>query len=400
MQNKPFVYSSFFRDRFALVFGLFVLVFFIVQQINHRFMLHDFEVYHSAAKAYLQGSQVYGVTFGLGSGYFKYSPFFLWLVAPFSLVPLELAKLLYYFVLAGCTLLVIGIIERYLADTFYPQEKDRSLVIRTVAVLICGSQLYRELHLGNINMILLLVSMQALIDSSRNKHLRAGLLLGLIMLIKPHFLLLFPLLLLAGEIAVFVFAMLMLGLGLLLPYLVDLTFSSDLTRQWIQAMSDHNVDFLYYPNTLYSLLYKAFGGLQALNTKIYLLGSLASVLMLVFGGMLYARLKRGRLDFNFWFLFLIAMVPSITNTDTEHFLFTMPLIVYVLHALMERRYPGLAEFAFIAFLCYGANYGDLVGRKASGWMTDNGLLGIGNVLVLVVALYINTFKNRTSETYA
>ncbi len=393
MSLKP-SYLPFFRDRFAIVFGLFIIVFFILQQINHRFMLHDFEVYHSAAKAYLHGEQVYGVTFGIGSGYYKYAPFFLWLTVPLALVPLELAKLLYYFVLAGCSLLVIGIIERFVADTFYPHEKERATLIRTFAVLICGSQLYRELHLGNINMILLLLSMQALIDINRKQRTRASILLGLIMLIKPHFLILLPLLFLSGQLAVFAFTLLSLGVGLLLPFLADRLFSTNLTQQWIQAMSDHNVDFLYYPNTVYSLLYRLVLSPFVVSVKHYLLYSLASMLMLVFGRIVFSRIKEGRVDLNFWFLFLLALIPSITNTDTEHFLFTLPIAVYLLNGLAERRYPALAEFAFIAFLCYGANYGDLVGKTASTWMTENGFIGIGNLCILAVALYVHSFHTQ------
>jgi hypothetical protein len=74
---KPYVpFIVFATVLFAAIFA--------IEKINERFWLNDFKVYYSAAQALISGEQVYGVPFGLDTGFYKYSPFVAMLFVPYT----------------------------------------------------------------------------------------------------------------------------------------------------------------------------------------------------------------------------------------------------------------------------------------------------------------------------
>jgi len=42
----------------------------------------------------------------------------------------------------------------------------------------------------------------------------------------------------------------------------------------------------------------------------------------------------------------------------------------------------------IAFVLYGGNIRDMVGKTISAWMTTNGILGLGNMMIVILALIV------------
>ena len=82
---------------YILIMALVFIAFGVIEAVNKRFWLHDFQVYYDAATNFFSGETVYGIPFGLGSGYYKYSPFGLFIFYPLTLVPFSIAKV-YYFI--------------------------------------------------------------------------------------------------------------------------------------------------------------------------------------------------------------------------------------------------------------------------------------------------------------
>ena len=77
---------------FILFASIIFAAVFIVEKINGRFWLNDFRVYYSAAQALVNHQQVYGIPFGLQTGFFKYSPFVAILFVPYTFFPFEVAR--------------------------------------------------------------------------------------------------------------------------------------------------------------------------------------------------------------------------------------------------------------------------------------------------------------------
>jgi hypothetical protein len=283
------------------------------------------------------------------------------------------------------------------------------LVILSACTLLVGVHWYRELHLGNINLILLLPLMVAYTCICTERNFLAGLLVGMVILFKPHFIILLPVMLWYRTFSPAAIAVgsVMLLLGSTHFLLGEL--GADLYNGWLASVSDHNAALIHTDgaekqaiNTVYSVVHKygigflfrdPFPGQEILT--------LGAVGLLVLGFLLFERThKQSRTGFFFLWIWSIALVPSLTLTDTNHFLFTAPLILWILSQWNTLRKDTVI---FIATVCglfaYSGNWADLLG-PLSPWMVDHSILGAGNLLILAIALKlrIQTIKRSSWVT--
>jgi hypothetical protein len=154
------------------------------------------------------------------------------------------------------------------------------------------------------------------------------------------------------------------------------------------VMMDHNApgELILAPNTLQHLVSAVvpttFPGIDALVTVAGFLVLYAALFFLMRGDVTDEEKKTGMV---LSFFACIAAIPNLTFTDTEHFLLLLPLIGFVL-ANFSGLPSGLKALAVIAFVMYGGNWFDVWGRTLSDAMGRAGVLGIGNALVIGVAL--------------
>ena len=81
------IISNIKKHPFVWMMVFLCLFFYILQNVNDRFWMNDLVVAYTAAQQLLSGQQIYGKAFGLGSGFYKYSPFTLFLFIPFAFLP-------------------------------------------------------------------------------------------------------------------------------------------------------------------------------------------------------------------------------------------------------------------------------------------------------------------------
>ena len=94
--------------------------------------------------------------------------------------------------------------------------------------------------------------------------------------------------------------------------------------------------------------------------------------------------------FTLAFFGLIAFIPNITVTDSEHFLFCLPLVCFII--CLFPKLPSWLKIVSIAALCaYGCNWHDLWGNRVSGALEGAGVLGIGNLAIILLSfgLYLS-----------
>ena len=94
--------------------------------------------------------------------------------------------------------------------------------------------------------------------------------------------------------------------------------------------------------------------------------------------------------FTFVYLLAIAFIPIITVTDSEHFLFSLPIVMYSLFLLFSNRPKAVWKKAvmILAYVMYGGNWHDLWGHSISVFFTQNGILGLGNILLIGMLVWI------------
>ena len=385
---------------FTAVFTLIAIALFVVEHINGRFWLNDFRVYYGAGAALLNNDPLYGVAHGLDSGVFKYAPMLALVYALFALLPYSLAASIQFGLITLAFIDGVRRIDRLVRTTFLNGKPEAYLPLFLIA-LACIVHLHRELHLGNINMMLLWLLVVALEQLMRAKDLRGGALLGAAILAKPHFVVLLPLLLLRGRWKALLAASGALAAGLLLPALfLGWPANMEVHVAWLGEMAKHNAALIYTGgddhravNTIYSFVHRA-----ALKHFLSPSGTEAYGLLALIAGAFALFVRRNQRRgvanaFPFEYLLLVGLVPSITLTDTEHFLLALPLVAYTVHRLVPRAHPRwLAPIAVPLLVLYGGNFEDAWGPYADV-LIHYGVLGVGSFGLLLVSTILWSRSN-------
>ena len=376
--------------KFILLASLILIADFAIENINHKFQLNDFKVYYSAANAITSSKQLYGIAFALGSGFYKYSPFTALLFYPLSILPYYIACVL-QFLLTSIAVIYTAIMLLEVYSKYFSKPIKSPNLILSVSLLCIATHLVRELELGNVNMILLLLLCLTSFYIIREKFMLAGILLAIVIITKPFFiLLLIPLAMRRYFKTIFTTAVI-IPICILIPVLVvGITKDIDLHKQWLDIMLIHAEGFPS-PNTIEALFRNAFfPALPGSFQYIIILVLLVPYILFVRSNILHAGNNEKLKSFGFiidWFC-LIALMPLLFKTDTEHFLMTFPLILFILINLFSNKNIPLIILFIISIILYAGNSSDLLGKSLSLKMYNMGVLGISDILIIGIAVFV------------
>jgi len=367
------------------------LLIFLVENINHKFFLNDFKVYYLAAKALISDQQVYGVAFSLGSGYYKYSPLILMFFIPFTFLPYQVAAIIFYVLIVIAIIVLFTLLRKLLnRDVFEKNAKQQNLIYSLAFVFVLN-QIYRELHLGNTNVILLVMIFTSLMLTLQSKSMMSGVFFGIAILFKPFFLILILPLLLFRKWKELLSAMSFIAVFFLLFMVIfGFSFTFDLNHQWIASMMGHS-DAFPAENTL-DYIVRLYTQIKLPGSFQYIIIAMTGLLYLLFALFTYKKIKQRKkpaeLNLIFGFMVLLAVLPNIVKTDTEHFLYALPLIVFMTYYLVIHKNWWLRIIFIILFLLHGTNSNDMVGRYLSDKMSYYGILGISNLMLIAFGIYL------------
>ena len=361
--------------------------------------MSDFRVYYDAANALLSGDPVYGKAFGLSSGFYKYSPFACLIFTPLAVLPYTVASSIYYLLITGAVIFFSLRVSNYL-------EKENKSASRLSLPVLTGifliDHLERELHLGNINLFLLIGLFECYILLKSKRDWLGGIWFGLVLLFKPHFLILLPYLLWKKRIRALVSSVSTIALGLLIPAVgIGWSKNAELIRHWFTAMSDHNISLQTSPNTIYGLINHSFAQGQAGSWLV------VTGLAVICGFVAFRIIQRDRKTGAIWsdqihfseYFLLVGIVPNLVHTDTEHFMWIWPMLALAIHSALittTKHRKLIIAFLAIAFIPFAINSPDIVGGRIQD-LFDNGGLGIANLLILASALLTDHRLNRNQN---
>lgn len=358
---------------------------------NGRFEMWDLRVYYDAAGALIDETSPYHRAFGLSSGFFKYSPAAAALFVPFHLIGWLATRIVFFLIISISLAWYLPRLVDQIARLF--QRNDRSLVwVIALTAIITGGHFSRELLLGNVNWLLLLVLLVAFFNLDKRPHI-SGVLLGVALAFKPHFVVLLPWFVLrrrwhelawAGGALMILFFLPAAGWGW--------SENLNLLNEWIATMQSHNHSLAESLNTLYGLPSRVFD-IESTWLVVLTIGLVAI-------GIFIAMLR------NYWkeataneraaenmfleFAFILAIIPNLVHTDTEHFMWTLPLIVLMLinlQRLGRLTQVVAAILVLVAMIPYTLTTPDLFGDEGARWLEQSGVLGWSNVLLIGVALW-------------
>jgi len=370
---------------FAVFSLLFIALMTFVEIKNGKFWTNDLYVYYGAVKDYFNGVSPYEHAYRLNSGLFKYPPPVLYLFTPLLGFPYFAAQLVHVvFSWLGLTISLILLHKL----TFYPVlKKVKKIGILWGSFALIALHVVREFHMGNINLQLLLLLSVGFIFIQHQKVVLATVCFTLVILFKPFFvILLFPFLF--NELKFFL-RVCSLGLGISL--ITFLFTGMDLWQQWAAAVLRHG-DYQVNHDSAGAIV-KQYFGFDGEGAVAIL------VLFCAFMVILVDKLRLHRMLTIEWVILLVALVPSVFKTDTQHFLMTIPLLVGMLNELSERKKGYLWLIFGVLVLGFSFNSNDLLGKELSSFVTQWGFLGLSNLGLIVFYVYLKFSRSNGAISF-
>lgn len=388
-----------------LVLAIICLVFMVAEIYNSRFWLSDLEVYYKAAYRIVRGQNLYQIVED-GHYIFKYSPTSGILFIPFLVMPFAAAKYVYWVLLTSLIVMGFYLCIILIKPSLYSRGKVHSVNrIVLIVTVVLALHFLRELHLGQVNYLLLFLYLTAIYYYNKGKTLVFSVILALTVFIKPFGLIFIPYLLYKlrfRELIVFTGSAIILFLLPLLFY-GSFDFTLQQYQLWINELTielSHKQGLLDPANhSIFSVLARyspvQFLSLNVVTTYIYQLMVLM-VIGLTFIWFTRIHIKKAsanqlRYFSMIEFALLIAYIPLLAFTSENAFIFTLPLVfVVILHFNYLKTYEKV--LAVMGFLFIGGNFGELWGPIITQKIDDLSLISIGT-LILIGLTYSLRIKN-------
>ncbi len=388
---------------FILFTALICLLNLFFNLLNGKFGMSDFRVYYMAAGSLAKGEPIYGQAFGELSGIYKYSPFILFFFLPYTLFGFQVATLIHFIILGFAFAYTFLIIRNLLIGFFFNSRIKNEVVLLILAMVCIMLHLVKELYLGNVNILLLLLCLLSLNKYLKNRPFQGSILLGIVLLTKPFFIFLLIPLILRKNFKAIKWLLLTIIFGIVFPAFIFGPRQGFLLHlEWVKAMFMHFDGYPGVNSVDYMLKFYFFPGLPSWSGFVIILFALIMLAGYSFWNIRrenYLKINKEIKNKPFifeWFI-ILALIPDLVRTDSEHFLCTAPLITFILYHIAANKKYLLIPVMVVLIFFYGGNSNDLLGHELSHQLFIMGLQGLSNLLLIVFALllYLKDQKNPT-----
>ena len=378
---------------FTFFVAIACLLTFALNMINGRFLLGDFRVYYTATANFISGGPVYMVSFYNGMGFYKYSPATLFFFLPYVCFPFKTASIIHFFILGVAYWYTFVIISKLITEYFFTGNLKHEVWLIFIAFCCILIHFAREMYIGNINIILLMLCCLSIRNFLSGKDLQGGILLGIMVLAKPYLLILLLPLFLRKKWNAMIWLGLTTACGLIIPFIFPgPVISINMYSDWIKSILMHSGDFpgMTSLDYLFRHLVPSWPvwGILVIFISIF---TLAALFIL---NNIHQEKQQGTLpglaniDFAFEWLLLIALLPNLIKTDWVLLLFSAPLITFMVFYVASRKQYWWILILVIPLFFYGTNSDDLLGRDLSRTILHSGLMGLSNFILVLIALYM------------
>jgi len=401
MQNNIHVAYKKYWFISLIIIGLICVLSIFLEIRNHGLIMSDFEVFYTSASRLVKGLNLYQIE-GDGFYVFKYSPTSAVYFTPFSLLPLNSSKVLYWLFL--CFLIVIG--YALMGKLFLPDLlKNNPLRFNNLIFLAFAAvamHVIRELYLGQVNWVLLTLYLWMIYAVVNKKYFQASFSLALSLFIKPFGLILIPYLLLKRQTREFLYLLLFTFLLLIIPLVFyDLTSYLGQVNAWFNElvieMGNKQALEADANHTIFSVIFRysplSFIEMSPTAAFIYQLIVLVGLILVV---LWYINMGRGiKFATQENMALLVALIPLLAFTNENAFLFITPVIVANL-----RLFTFMKLFEKVIFIAgivlQGGNIYELWGKRLCDLFLDYSVVSIGAILIIFVMFSLRYRKPEFS----
>ena len=337
----------------------------------------DFEVYWRTGARAAHAEPLYRVTDG--EYQFKYFPAAAVLAIPIGALPYPVARGLWFGALLGALVAVLRLSVRTL-----PERRKPVGVLLAVLIVCLGKYYARELVLGQINLLLVLIVISAMLALKAGREAHAGWLVALAVMVKPYGLILVPWLIARGRTRSVVTVAAGMVVAFLLPATIyGLAGSVALHLDWWRTVTATTAGVVTHPdNVSLAAMYVKWFGVTAtastftVVTAVALLGLAAAVFL--------GRRRVPQPD-GLEAGLLIALTPLLSPQGWDYVLVVCTPGVVCLANYIDRLPRALRLLSVVAIAAIGLTLFDLVGRTAYYALIRMSVVTLG-VLVVIALL--------------
>ena len=337
----------------------------------------DFEVYWRAGARAARAEPLYRVTDG--EYQFKYFPASAVLTIPVGALPLSVARGLWFCALLAALVAVLRLSVRSL-----PERRIPVGLLLGVQIVGLGQYYARELVLGQINLLLILVVIAAMLALKAGREARAGWLVALAVMVKPYALILVPWLVARGRMQSVVTVAAGMAVAFLLPAtMYGLAGSVALHVDWWRTVSATTAGTVTsHDNVSLAAMYTRWFGA---TTTAHAFAVVTAVALLGVAGVVFLRRRSVPQPDGLEAGLLIALTPLLSPQGWNYVLVVCTPAVVFLANYVERLPRALRVLAVVSIVAIGLTLFDLVGRTVYYTLIRISLVTLG-VLVLIALL--------------
>ena len=318
---------------------------------------------------------------------FKYLPAFAVLAIPLGVLPLPVAKSVWFI---GMVAMLVALLV--LSVRLLPEQRKATAFLVVAAILVMAKFYARELDMGQVNLPFAVAATGALLALKTGRELMAAALFVLTIAIKPYGALLLPVVLVRRQPLNTVATGIGVLLLLVLPVpLYGLTGTMDLHRTWFRTITESTAPNLLNPDNV---------SLASMYAKWFGVGALAAVLATLTGlllaiGVVMVFLRRRSVPFpeGLEGSLLLLLIPLLSPQGWDYvLLIATPAIIYLANYL-DTLPAAWRALTVVAALTIGLSLFDLMGRAAYVAFMGAAVISVC-ALILVGALIMLRVKGR------
>lgn len=382
--------KKYFWILFIVLFSLAALT---AEKINSRLYMSDYKVYHRTAKRIVNKENIYSVKQD-GHYVFKYSTTSGIYFIPISFIPLKYAKYIYWLALTIMLCIGVNVLYKLIDNKYKIGANKNSIIILSIIAVI--AHIFRELHLGQVNMLLLVMYITLIYFLQQKSKILFALMLSISVFLKPFGLIFFPYLLIKKEYKIILTSLIFIFILALLPLLFYPNWHdfSNLYFDWINELKvelNKKQALLADGNHTVFSVFARYTPLKFILVNQIIEKVYQALVLIIIGAGLFIefRKKNHNSDIVYQMILLISIIPLLAFTTYNLFIFELPIILYLIYFFKDLNITQKI-MVVIGCILIGGNIHEITGSALRDYLIGISVYTFGTIS-LITALIL--FKN-------
>lgn len=352
----------------------------------------DFRVDYKAGERIVRGETLYRVVDGHLQ--YKYAPISALVYAALALLPLATAEVIWHY------LQLVGLFAAFwISYKCLPSVEKGKWFVIGFGFLILAKFTGREIQLGQVNILIILILTLMLAALNARQETAAGVLWGVSLFFKPYALAFLPYFILKKWFKPIAAGAAVVAIGLFIPAFY-FGFHGNLLvlQEWVGTLSQSTPGLLAVADnaSLYAFLWKLFAGNNKLLFDMAFIFLFAAIGGAFLGMMAVGKKRALEKPETLELGFLFICIPLFSPLGWYYnYLYSIPAVVLLLNYV--KKFPPAWKYALVAnFIVIGGTLREIMGKTLFRFYNHNSLMAVNYLLVLVFLFYLRL--RETSKT--